>query len=179
MSELMTARERRGKRLYTIVASLVILHQFAILISAVSNGIGNIKLTDSVIVPLGLVFMMIVLRDGDHWVRWMLGAVSLAKGGASTYLAIRIGLVVWQVFPKAKHPEVREMVDGILGIYLLGGLFYLIVTAILFLSPSFKAFMRYQREGPMDVMITDDEYDDMLREAGTDSESDDSEPKTN
>ena len=96
---------------------------------------------------MGLVFAIGGLWTGDEWLRRLVGAAFVFLGAANFYLSGRIYNAVAQTMPPEGDDVFTRIVGYSMGVVAAFGLFYLSVGLLILLSPSLRAFFRYQREG--------------------------------
>jgi hypothetical protein len=150
---IMTALERRGKRILLFITVPLVFMHLASIGYSFSEGLANVRWFKSVVTPLGMICAVIGLWQGDEWLRRLLGAGLLLMGGSQIYLALRHVLAVRQKMESGD--EILKIVEtAFWGIAIFGAL-YACMGLVLLWSPNLRAFLRYQREG-------------RLRENGTD-----------
>lgn len=144
----MTPQERRGRRLFLILASLIILEKLAGVGLALSGGLAEVKWYKSVAQPVGLAVAVAGLWLGDVWLRWLVGVACIVTGG---YSALVSGWLLVKLADGIPPEAARFFIwaAGLpIGLIGLVGLLYVLAGLLFLFSPSLRAFFRYQREGP-------------------------------
>jgi len=149
----MTPRERRGRTLFLILASVLILEKLTDVGFAFSKGLAEVKWSKSVLQPLCLAASVAFLWQGDRWLRWLVGAVYVFSGGVQIYLMAHfLGKLaqgnIGADVPPEKAAIVLRVLGAPIGVIGVFGLLHLLAGLLFLLSPSMIAFFRYQREGP-------------------------------
>jgi hypothetical protein len=152
----MTPQERRGKRLFLILATLTILDKLAGVGVAFIPFLAEGKWSRSdaqaagfaLAFAAGFALAVVYLWQGHIWLRWLVGGACLLAGGLATFVS---GLVLMS-FAGRTPPDatglliqVARNLAGILGLF---GLLYVVAGLLFLFSPSMRAFYRYQRERP-------------------------------
>lgn len=144
----MTNRERRGRLLFLILSVLIVLDKLFGAGLAVYTNWPDVRWLKGVIQPLGLALGVVLLWDGDTWLRWLMGTAFVVTGGVSVLVSGWLLFRFAEVTPPAATGLFVQAVGYPLGIVAALGLFHLTAGLLLLLSPSMRAFFRYQREGP-------------------------------
>jgi hypothetical protein len=144
----MTRLERRGKWLFLTLATLIVLEKLVGVGFALSEGLVEINWFRSVVSPIGVFCAIVGLWQGDEWLRRLVGGMFLLMGASQLYLSIRS---MGALERKTPPGDANVLIDLVGTAFLMIGAFaviYLIMGLLFLLSPSMKAFFRYQREGP-------------------------------
>jgi hypothetical protein len=144
---LVTSQERRGQRLFLVLASLIILDKLAAVGFALAGGMANVHWLKSVVAPIGFALAVAFLWQGENWLRWLVGVACILSGGALAFVSGRLLIRFAGVTPPDATGFFMQIAGYPLGIVGLIGLFYLIAGLLFLFSPSLQAFFRYQREG--------------------------------
>jgi hypothetical protein len=144
----MMPQERRGKRLFLVLASLIILEKLIGTGLVLSGNWAEIKWWPSVGRPLVLVFMVLILWQGDTFYRWLVGLTCILSGLPLAVIAGRVIVATAEVTPPEATGFFMQIVGYPMGFLGLIGLCYMIVGLLFLVSPSLRAFFRHQREGP-------------------------------
>ena len=142
----MTPQERRGKRLFLVLATLIILEKLAGLAITLTAGLAEINWLRSVLQPVAFALAVAFLWQGDTWLRWLVGAACLLSGGLLAFICGRVLLKLAGETPPAATEVFMQVVGypiGLVGVY---GLLYVLAGLLFLFSPSLRAFFRYQRE---------------------------------
>jgi hypothetical protein len=144
----MTPHERLGKRLFLVLATLIILERLAGVVLALSGGLAEVKWLRSVVQPVGLVIAVAFLWQGDIWLRWLVGVACILSGGVQAFISGRVLFKLVAVTPPEATGFLLQVAGYPLGLFGVFGLLYVLAGALFLLSPSMRAFFRYQRERP-------------------------------
>jgi hypothetical protein len=78
----MTRLEQRGKWLFLILATLIVLEKLAGIGFALFEGLGNVNWFRSVVTPIGVLCAIVGLWQGDEWLRRLVGGMFLLIGAS-------------------------------------------------------------------------------------------------
>jgi hypothetical protein len=142
----MTARERRGKWICLTIAVLITLDKLGGIGLALSGGLDQVKWWQSVVLPLCMVSgILFLVRDGDNWLRWLIGLVLIANCALRLFVFGRIAYMM------AEHgsPEGNDFLIRAFGVpvgllvarEVLYGLFGLALLTL----PSLRAYFEHRR----------------------------------
>jgi hypothetical protein len=149
----MTRQERRGKRLFLVLATIIILDELIKVGFALSGGLADVKWLESVARPLAFVVAVALLWNGENWLRWLVGVACVVYGGGlalvSSHLLIKFGGIT----PPNATGNFMHVIGYPLVIVGFLAVFYLGAGLAFLLSPSLRAFFRYQREGPAEGLF--------------------------
>lgn len=142
----MTPQAQRGRRLFLILASLIVLLKSIAIMMALSHGLENLNWRDKILTPAGFAMCVMFMWGGENWMRWTMALVCIYLGCFGVYLCIRGPITLdlstsqateWRYFQFAWPYYLR---------YGLVAAFYLTVGLLFSFSPSLNAFFKYQRE---------------------------------
>ena len=142
----MTPQERRGKRLFLILATLIILEKLAGVGLALSGGLTEVKWFKSVVQPIGFALAVAFLWQGDVWLRWLVGAACVFSGGLLAFVSGRVLVKLAGVTPPEATGFFLQVAGYPIGLVGIFGLLYVVAGLLFLFSPSMRAFFRYQRE---------------------------------
>ena len=151
----MTLQERRGKRLFLVLATLIILEKLAGVVLALIVADGAIDWRKSILQPLGTALAVGFLWQGDVWLRWLVGIALVLWGGLMTFVSAHVLILLAKRTPPDDAGFYMRWVGYPIGIFALFGLFYLTAGLLFLISPSMRAFFRYQREGPRVMIVSE------------------------
>jgi len=143
----MNAKERAGRRVYLILATLFILEKSAgIFMTVAMPNQGEVNWLKSVAQPLAYMVAVGCLYYGDNTLRWLVGMGSIGGGAITTYL---MGFLIWAMYVRTppEKMDVFRMIAMPLGVILAVGLYHIFQGLMFLFWPSLQAFFRYQREG--------------------------------
>lgn len=143
----MNAKERAGRRLYFLLATLFILEKLAsVAIMLTWTPLGEVNWLKSVIQPLALAVGIALLYHGDNTLRWLAGGGSIFEGGITAWL---MGFLLWALYVRTPPDkmEVFQMLAVPFGFVLVLGVLHIVMGLMILWWPSLQAFFRYQREG--------------------------------
>lgn len=143
----MTPRERRGAWVYWTLVVLIAADKLSAVGLALSDGLGQVNWWRSVILPLCPLLGIVFLRDGDRWLRWLMGAVLIAAGGLKLFAVARVVFVLTE----AGTPETNDFllrVFGLpVGVIVAKEVLYMLAGVALLALPSLRAYFEYRRVG--------------------------------
>jgi hypothetical protein len=139
--------ERRGKRLFLILATFIILDRLVGVGLALHGGWAGLDWLRSVVRPIGVAMAVGFLWQGDVWLRWAVGAACVVVGAPQVFVSGHLLYKLAKVTPPKATGFLTQVVGSALGVIGLIGLFYLAAGLLFLFSPSMWAFFRYQREG--------------------------------
>lgn len=145
----MNAKERAGRRIYLILATLFILEKLAgIVLTMAGAPAGEVNWLKSVVQPIVYAAAVGFLFYGDNTIRWLVGGGSIFEGALTTYL---MGFVIWALYARTPPDkmDVFRMAALPFGMILVFGVLHILMGLIVLLWPSLQAFFRYQREGSL------------------------------
>jgi lysylphosphatidylglycerol synthetase-like protein (DUF2156 family) len=142
----MTKIERRGKWLFLLIATLVVVDKLAGIGLALSHGLNDVRWLRSVLFPLCFVLGFIPLYAGDEFLRKFMGWAFLANGAFVVVTAVRVYLEASERLQGSDMEALLEVFGSIAAISLLWALLYLITGAALLWLPSIRAYLAYQRQ---------------------------------
>lgn len=145
----MTPRERRGKRLFLILATLLILEKLYVVGLMLSGGLADVQWFRSVAQRVGFAAAIAFLWTGDVWLRWLVGVGCVLIGGLLAFVS---GRILFQLAGETPPEATRVfmLVAGYpVGLVGLLGLLHVLAGLLFLFSPSMRAFFRHQREGPL------------------------------
>jgi hypothetical protein len=143
----MTPQERRGKRLFLVLAAVIVLDEVAGAGLTVSGGVAELNWFRSVAQPLGFAIAVACLWYGDNWLRWLVGAACVLSGASLIFLCTWMLIQFAGVTPPKATGLLMQLAGYPPAIVGLIGLFYLAAGLLFLFSPAMRAFFRYQREG--------------------------------
>jgi hypothetical protein len=142
----MTPQELRGKRLFLILATLIILEKLASVGIALYGGLAEVKWLKSVALPLGIAMTVVFLWQGDIWLRWLVGILFVFKGSGQVYISGWLLAKLAGVTPPEATGFFMQAAGYPIGLVGVFGLLYVLAGLLFLVSPSMRAFFRYQRE---------------------------------
>lgn len=142
----MTPLQKRGKRLFLILASLLILEKLAGIGFAVSSGLNELNWLKSVIGPLGFAVAVAFLWQGDVWLRWLVGLVCLLTGAPLMLVSGRAVMELANATPPEATGISMRLAGLPFGLLPLYGGFFVVAGLLFLFSPSLRAFLRYQQK---------------------------------
>lgn len=141
----MSPRERRGKWLFVILATLITLDKLAGVGLALSGDWYQVKWGQSVMFPLCVIVAVVSLRDGETWLRWLLGGALMFVSGVKLFMLGRL----WFAVTSGPEPNAADFAWQFLGppLGILGAhqLVYLLAGLALLVSPSLRAYFAHRR----------------------------------
>src|ERR1700721_3486787 len=132
--------------MFLVLATLIVLEKLSGVGIALSGGLAEVKWIKSVAMPLGIAMTVALLWQGDIWLRWLVGLLFVFTGGVRVYIS---GLVLAKLAgvtpPEATgfFMQAAGYPIGLIGVF---GLLYVLAGLLFLVSPSMRAFFRYQRE---------------------------------
>jgi hypothetical protein len=147
----MTALERRGKRLFLFLATLIILPQLVDVAYALSGDLAEVNWLRSVAMPLGFVMAVMFLWHGDVWLQWVPGVCCTVYGAVLWLVSFSVMVKRAGVNPPKADEALEQFTPYTFDIiFSLGlgmlGLLYLMAGLLFLFSPSMRAFFEYQRD---------------------------------
>jgi len=144
----MTRKERRGKRLFVILATLIILHKLASIGFALAHGFAEVEWWKSVAQPAGFALAVALLWYGDVWLRWIIGFLCLLSGALPLYVSGNVLVKLAKMTPPEASGVFAQLVAYPVALVGVVSLMYVVAGLLFLFSPSLRAFFRYQRLGP-------------------------------
>jgi hypothetical protein len=144
----MTPQERRGKRLFLVLATLIVLEKLAGVGLTLSGGLAEVRWLKSVAQPLGFAIAVAFLWQGDVWLRWLVGVACVLSGGLLAFVSGRVLVKLAGVTPPEATGYFMQVAGYPIGLVGAFGLLYVLAGLLFLFSPGMRAFFRYQREGP-------------------------------
>ena len=144
----MTPKQVRGKWLFLVLASLLILEKLVGVGFTLTGDLANVKWFKSVAQPIFISIGLAYLWYGDIWVRWLIGAAVALSGGLVVFVCARVLIKLANVTPPRLTDFFIQTVGYPVGIVATIGALHLIAGLLLLFSPSIRAFFRYQRGEP-------------------------------
>jgi hypothetical protein len=142
----MTPEERRGRRLFLLLAGFIVLEKLTGVALALSGGLAEVNWIRSVAQPLALALAVVFLWNGDEWLRRLVGVACVLTGGMSAYVSVRVLIKLARVTPPKATAFLMDLAGYPLGMMALFGVLYLTAGLLFLFSPSMGAFFRYRRE---------------------------------
>lgn len=142
----MSPQVQRGRRVFLILAGLVVVLKLIPVGLALADGFANVNWLRGVVLPVSLAMCVGYLWEGEKWLIWLVSLACVVAGGSQLFACIYLVVsLAWMtpfkaswVFLMFAQPTVLLL--GVPGaINMTAGLLFL-------LSPSLKAFFQYQRE---------------------------------
>ena len=143
----MTPKERRGKWLFLILASLIVIEKLFGVGLTLAGDWDKIKWLRSVVGPICFCVGLTALWDGEYRFRWFMGGSIALIGSLQIFVIARILLKLSDLVTQDTLDLFMRVAGYPLGLVMAVGLFYLVAGLLLLFSPSIRAFFRYQREG--------------------------------
>jgi hypothetical protein len=140
----MTPQERRGKRLFVVLATLITLEKLASIGLALSNGFGEVTWWKSVGQPAGFALAVGLLWYGDVWLRWLVGFGCLLTGGLPLFVTGRLLFRLAEVTPPDATEFFMQVVLYPVALAMSVSLFYVLAGLLFLFSTSMRAFFAYQ-----------------------------------
>lgn len=134
--------------MFLVLATLLILEKLAGVAFTLSGGLGEVRWFKSVAQPVGCALAVACLWQGDVWLRWLVGIACVFCGGLQTFVSGLLLVKLAGVTPPDATWFFMQAIGYPIGLIGVIGLLYVIVGLLFLLSPSMRAFFRYQREGP-------------------------------
>ena len=144
----MTPQERRGKRLFLVLATLLVLEKVAGITLALSGGLAEVRWVESVVQPVGFALAVAFLWQGDVWLRWLVGLMCIFSGGLLAFVCGQLLVKLAGVTPPEGAGFFMQIAGFPVGLVGVFGLLHVVAGLLFLASPSIRAFFRYQREGP-------------------------------
>lgn len=144
----MTPQERRGRRLFLILATLIILEKLASVGFAFAGGWAEVRWLKSVVQPIGFAVAVAFLWQGDVWLRWLVGVACVLSGGLLAFVSGRVLVKLSEATPPETTGFFMQVAGYPIGVIAGVGLLYVLAGLLFLFAPSLRAFFRYQREEP-------------------------------
>jgi len=141
----MTPQEQRGKRLFLVLATLIVLEKLAGIVLALSGGLAEVNWLKSVAQPIAFAGAVVYLWQGEVWLRWLVGIAYVFSGSVLVYVSARLFRIFAEEMPP-KSSSLMQVVGYPIRFVGLFGLLNVIAGLLFLFSPSMRAFFRYQRE---------------------------------
>lgn len=137
---------RRGRVFFLILATAIVVDRSWCIVIALVGGAENLNFWRSVLLPALMIYHVVLLWQGENWVRWVTAVWSLLQGGI--YLLI-VGTSMYRlaVITPSEHAGVFLKFSAVFfGVLLLHAIPYVFAGLALLLSPSLKAFFAHQQK---------------------------------
>jgi len=141
----MSPQVQRGRRVFLILAGLVVVLKLIPVGMALANGFANVNWLRGVVLPVSLAMCVVCMWEGENWLIWLVSLPCVVAGGSQLFACIYLVVsLAWMTPFKASwlflmFAQPTVLLLGVPGaINLTAGLLFL-------LSPSLKAFFQYQR----------------------------------
>ena len=145
----MTHQERRGKRLFLVLATTIILHKLLDVGFAFTGGLATVNWMRGVLQPAVIAISVAYIWEGENWLRCLLGAAFVLHGAVQLWLGGRVLIAFAEKTPPKAAGYFWQVIGIPFGIIALIGLFYVMAGLLFLFSPSMRAFFKYQRERPL------------------------------
>lgn len=140
----MSLSVRRGRLIYFAFATFVIGDLVASAGLSLMLKSGNFDLLRSVLIPLGVTYLILDLWQGDRLSRWLVALWAMIRGGG---MLLSFAFVLYRLGSVTLPEQTDFFVDIIVKPFLIpifyGGT-YFVAGLTLLLSPSLKMFCKYQ-----------------------------------
>jgi hypothetical protein len=143
----MTPRERRGAWVYWTLVVLIALDKLSGVGLALSDGLGQVNWWRGVILPLCPLLGMIFLRDGDRWLRWLMGVVLIAAGGLKLFAVGRVMFKLAEVGTPESNDLLLRVFGLPVGVLVAKEVLYMLAGVAILALPSLRAYFEYRRVG--------------------------------
>lgn len=143
----MTAQEIRGKRLFLMLASIIITSKLAGIGLTLSRGLTELNWNKSIAQPLAFAGAVACLWWGSIFTRWLVGLSCLLSGGLQVLVAVRLLVKLAERTPLEATGFFLQVAVFPIGVFGLFGLLYCLAGLLFLFSPSMRAFFQYQQEG--------------------------------
>lgn len=143
----MTPRERRGAWVYWTLVVLIALDKLSGVGLVLSDGLEQVKWWRSVILPLCPLLGLVLLRDGDRWLRWLMGAVLIAAGGLKLFAVGRVMFVLAEVGTPETNDFLLRVFGLPVGVLVAKEVLYMLAGVAILALPSLRAYFEYRRVG--------------------------------
>jgi hypothetical protein len=153
----MTARERRGKRIFLVLAGFLIGERLLGVGLALAQGLDQVPWWSSVARPLLFALAVGLVWRGDTWLRWLVGGVCMLGGGLKLLVSGHVFARMAEATPPEATGFLLQVAGSTLGVIALTGLLEALAGLGLLALPSVRAFLRYQRESRRAEDIQGDE----------------------
>jgi hypothetical protein len=140
----MTPLVRRGKWIYVILATVIVLDQLGSIVAAMVGDRTAFGWVRSVIQPLIFAIPVAVLWFGDAWLRWIVSASCFLTGVLFLFVSIRLLITFGEPPPQSLGIFIQRG-SYPLGLIVAFGVFYLAAGMLFVFSPSVRAFFEHQR----------------------------------
>ena len=134
--------KQRGRILYSILGSLIVINEGSKIIFAFSGVSENFRWLHSVLIPAAIIWIVWNLwQTGDKWLRWAL-AVRAFFGGLNTLLGIEFIKDSLNTIPPSEGKDfLFESTSTLFAVHTFHGFVFVVIGLTLFLSPSIRAFL--------------------------------------
>ena len=134
--------EQRGRILYLILGSLIVINEGASIIFALTGPPENFRWVHSLVIPAVMIYVVWDLwRTGDKFERWALAARTFLVG-LTTLLGI--GFIIYKlntITPTEDKDFLFQFTSPLFTVQAIYGAVLLIIGLTLFLSPSIRVFL--------------------------------------
>ncbi len=144
----MTPKETRGKRVFLVLATLLILENLATIGIALSGDLTKIHWLKALGQPIGLSLAIAFLWQGDQWLQWLVGLGYILAGGLMAFATGRLLFKLAEVTPPEGAGFFMQVIGLPIGLIFVLGILHLLAGLCILFLPSLRAFFRYQRTGP-------------------------------
>jgi hypothetical protein len=135
---------RRGRAVFLFIATLIVLDRLSSIVLALAGDPAELRLWRSVCIPALMILGVLSLWQGETWPRRLFALWCLLHGGL---ILAPLGFVLFRM-AEITPPEKSDVFQGVtvflLGLPLLYAAFYMLAGAVLWLSPSVRAFSAHQ-----------------------------------
>ncbi len=144
-----SALVQRGRWLVLACAAPLVLIEALTILLAFSKGWEAVRWWRDVIGPAGSLLCLLLFWQGDRTMRWLVPLGCFFTAGIRLYVTVSVLVRLARVKGPIKTEVYAEFLD-VLGWWTVVGLIYLVAGLVLVLSPSVRAFLRYQYEANQD-----------------------------
>jgi len=133
---------KRGRILFLILGSLIVINEGANIIFAFSGASENFRWFQSVLLPATMIWIVWSLwQTGDKWERWILATCMLLKG-LTTLAGISFLMYNLNTVPPSEGKDILLQITSSLSVvYATYACIHVAIGLTLFLSPSVRVFL--------------------------------------
>lgn len=143
----MTPRERRGAWVYWTLIVLIAADKLSGVGLTLSDGLGQVNWWRGVILPLCPLLGIIFLRDGDRWLRRLMGCVLIAAGGLKLFAVGRVMFMLAEAGTPESNDFLLRVFGLPVGVIVAKEVLYMLAGVAILALPSLRAYFEYRRVG--------------------------------